>query len=278
MYQATVVQDSIAPHGVRLVTLQLQYPRFIHAELMTHRVFSRNASSSRAIPVKKLVDLTVQHPARFVHIGKNQGGMQAKEEVDEATRATFEAEWMALMRINAAYALRWAEQYNIHKQIANRVMEPWAHISVVVTATEWDNFFELRDHPDAQPEFRNLVHHYIRPALAESVPAFRPRDQEHHSAWHLPYVTETERNIVGDPKMLAKLSAARCARVSYLNHDGSQPNMEADLKLYEQLVGSRPLHASPVEHQAYPLPTAHGRSRNFRGWYQHRASVDREAL
>jgi thymidylate synthase ThyX len=279
MISAVVVADSISPAGKRLTTMQLRYPRFIHAEFMTHRVFSRNASSSRAIPVKKLIADLRREPAMPVFWGSNKPGMQAGDELGALDRTTCERQWLLGME----YAIGRAEsmvQHGLHKQIANRILEPWAHINVVVTATEWDNFYELRVHPDAQPEMRSLAQAMLR-AYIESTPVpLTPGD------WHLPYVTGRESFKIEE---LIKLSVARCARVSYLTHEGKPPNAEDDIKLYERLVGSRPLHASPAEHQATPdrrdsivrddaeeliweNADEHG---NFVGWRQFRRQLEK---
>lgn len=294
---AKVIEDSVAANGKRITTFQLMYPRFIHAEAKTHRIvsiddeqyvrleevsvmddtnLSRNASSSRAIPVMKMIERTLADPAFFVHIGKNQPGMQANEQVSPEIAAQFRAEWEGLGQIVASYVGRWANEYGIHKQVANRALEAWQHISVIVTATEFDNFYALRDHPDAQPEIHELARQMIY-AMRGSTPVFRPRDRTSEAGWHLPYVTAQERaEHFNAPIYLAKLSAARCARVSYLTHDGETPDPSKDLKLYTGLVGAEPLHASPVEHQAYPLPLATQTSKNFVGWRQHREIVEIE--
>lgn len=270
---AKVIEDSIADNGKSLITLQLMYPRFIHAEFMTHRVFSRNASSSRAIPVAKMIEQVRTNPAMPIHWGKNQSGMQAREELNNAEKARAQFLWQEAADAAASYA----EAMNVcgaHKQVVNRILEPFQHIHVVLTATEFDNFFELRDHPDAQPEIRELAFQ-MKQAMANSTPFLRPRLREHESGWHLPYVTGAERAAYSDaPEFLAKLSVARCARVSYLTHDGKTPDIVKDLELFDRLVGARPLHASPTEHQAYPLPLADQRSKNFAGWRQHREIIE----
>lgn len=292
---AKVIEDSVAPNGKRLTTFQLQYPRFIHAESKTHRVvsiadesvalleevglmdcddLSRNASSSRAIPVNKMIERTLADPAFFVHIGKNQAGMQANEEVSDEIKALFKQEWHELAGIVGGFVDRWANKYGIHKQVANRALEPWQHIHVIVTATELDNFFTLRAHKDAQPEIHHLALR-MQEAMSMSVPVQRNDDCTRASSWHLPYVTAIERaHYHAEPQFLAKLSAARCARVSYLTHDGRAPNADEDLALYERLVGGIPLHASPIEHQAYPLPFPRERSNNFVGWRQNREIIE----
>lgn len=265
---AKVIEDSIAENGVRLTTLQLCYPRFIHAEFMTHRVFSRNASSSRAIPVAKMIEQVRNDPAMPIHWGKNQAGMQANEELAPMAQESARQLWMQAARDAASVAQVMAD-VGLHKQVANRILEPYQYMHVIVTATEWENFFELRNHPDAQPEIHALakVMHF---ALAESRPVQRQENE-----WHLPYVTRAERvAFSSDLELLLKLSAARCARVSYLTHDGQTPSVEKDVALYDRLVGSKPLHASPIEHQATPLPEADMWSGNFRSWLQNRKIVE----
>ena len=265
---AKIIEDSIAGNGVRLTTLQLKYPRLIHSEFMTHRVFSRNASSSRAIPVAKMIEQVRTDPAMPIHWGSNQPGMQARVELEGNDRLRAIARWQLAAEAAASHAEVMME-LGLHKQVANRILEPFQWIHVIVTATEWDNFFSLRAHPDAQPEIHALAE-AMKQAFADS----RPMPLE-EGEWHLPYVTRLERAThLHDVDLLMKLSAARCARVSYLTHDGQAPDIEKDLALYERLVGSVPLHASPVEHQATPLPAADMWSGNFRGWLQYRKLVE----
>jgi thymidylate synthase ThyX len=255
---AKVVCDSISPQGIRLTTMQLRYPKMIHSEFMTHRVFSRNASSSRAIPVERLIQDVMDDPAMPVFWGKNRPGMQAVEEMTIEERREAINEWL-MARDDAVRHARILHMYGTHKQLVNRTIEPWCHINVVVTSTEWANFNALRFHKDAQPEMRVLAE-AMRDARQSSTPQERePGD------WHLPYVGhgEVQTHLRGESGMQAwtdemwtevaiKISVARCARVSYLTHDGKAPNIEQDLKLYDRLVGSVPLHASPAEHQATP--------------------------
>lgn len=274
-----VIADSINPYGNRLTTLQLRYPRFVHAEFMTHRVFSRNASSSRAIPVKKLIEDILRDPAMPIYWGANQAGMQAAGELATGEIALAKHAWLEGLD-NAIIAAQAMMDIGLHKQIANRVLEPWAHINVVVSATEWDNFFALRCHPDAQPEMRVLAE-CIRDVMALSTPVERRHDRK---PWHLPYIDTDEfvENGVFNVEKAAKCSAARCARVSYLTHDGKAPVIADDLALFDRLAAGNPIHASPLEHQAcadrqysagdlrhpWYQPELH---RNFVGFVQHRA-------
>lgn len=261
---ATVIADSISTFGKRITTLQLKYPRFIHSEFMTHRVFSRNSASSRAIPVAKMIEQVQNDPAMPIYWGLNQPGMQAGKEHEDISTAQV---WWKAAAIDAAASATLLNDLGLHKQIVNRVLEPFQWMHTIVTATEWDNFFELRCHPDAQPEFQALAN-AIRAAMGESTVVDRCGRLESEAAWHLPYVSDDERANLR-PHTLPKLSAARCARVSYLKHDGTAPSVEDDLTLFEKLVGGKPLHASPIEHQALAGDSV-CRSRNFLGWTQYR--------
>lgn len=266
---AKVIADSIA-NGRRLTTLQLSYPRFIHAEFMTHRVFSRNASSSRAIPAAKMIEQVRTAPARPIHWGKNQPGMQANEELDQESKEVVQNLWMRAAQ-SAAFFAEQMEYAGVHKQVVNRILEPFQIISVIVSATEWDNFFALRAHADAQPEIQALAL-----AIKDAMDASSPVPiLERAVAWHLPYVKTYELEEYG-LNVAKKLSAARCARVSYMTHDGKDPEPLKDIDLYERLVGSVPIHASPVEHQATPLIDPNKWSGNFRGWMQHRQEVEED--
>ena len=248
---ATIIADSVSQAGQRITTLQLKYPRFIHAEFMTHRMFSRNASSSRAIPVAKMLKQVREDPAMPIHWGANQRGMQANGEVEGIKQA--QAAW-TLAAEKAAGVAEMMADIGLHKQVANRILEPFQFMHTVVTATEWDNFFALRDHKDAQPEIRELAV-CMKTCMDDSLPALLLEGE-----WHVPYVTSIEHLSIEDS---IKCSAARCARVSYLNHDKSAPSVEGDLKLYNMLAvrpyddgkghllgASDPVHLSPLEHQA----------------------------
>lgn len=309
---AQIIADSVSPEGIRLTTMQLRYPRMVHSEFMTHRVFSRNASSSRAIPVQRMIEDLRRDPAMPIYWGSNKPGMQAGAELDPEEIGICQSIWFDAMETAISKA-EWLMRNNLHKQIANRILEPWAHINVVVTATEWANFFALRAHPDAQPEIKALAEAMMA-AMGQSDPQLLAPGQ-----WHLPYVSFKEdllslRNYYRDvlvPQGADKnqflntqlsgqkpttgwchegakmLSVARCARVSYLTHDGRPTTVEEDLALYEKLVVSQPLHASPAEHQATPdslsyqddgqlgwdFPHLHG---NLRGWIQLRKTLPNE--
>lgn len=254
MISAKIIADSIA-NNVRLTTMELNYPRFIHSEFMTHRMFSRNASSSRAIPVEKMLEQVQQNPAMPIHWGKNQPGMQAREEIEYIDTAKYR--WTLAAEQAIIYAAK-LNSMGLHKQVVNRLLEPFQYIKVIVTATEWGNFFKLRLHEDAQPEIQELAK-CMKEAMDTSIPV-----KLEYGEWHLPYVDRNEFQINGtysglpyieiDYTRAIKCSVARCARVSYLNHDNTNPNIEKDLELASKLLKDG--HMSPFEHQATPMRQA----------------------
>lgn len=268
MIEVKVIADSINSAGERITTMQLKYPRFIHSEFMTHRVFSRNASSSRAIPVIKMLEAVWTEPAMPIHWGSNKPGMQAGKEVSPSRRLVAKILWKAAGR--AMCGVVWTmSKLGLHKQVANRLLEPWQHIHVVVTSTEWENFFALRCHPAAQPEFQELANE-IRAIRYMSTPV-KLDDYD----WHLPYVDVLERKKLFTFNAI-QVSAARCCRVSYLNHEGRTSTLEQDVVRYESLVNAVPPHMSPVEHQAMAVPG--GIYANFKGWASHRSLLENKEI
>lgn len=269
MIKAEIVADSISKRGARITTFVLTYPRFIHSEFMTHRMFSRNASSSRAIPVKKQIQMVIDNPAVPLAFTKNKAGMQGGDALTGDEHFHAEAAWLQA-RDKAVGMAQILADLEVHKQYANRILEPFAHITVVCTATNYDNFFGLRIHPAAQPEIQDLaVKMYAE--YTKNTPQRLSGD-----AWHLPFVSDEEKLQYSDDECL-EMSVARCARVSYLNHEGKKSSLEEDRALYKRLLGSAPIHASPAEHQAMPMATV-GRSGNFLGWVQYRKLLPDENI
>jgi thymidylate synthase ThyX len=263
---ARIVADSISPAGVRLVTVEARIHRFVLAELNTHRALSRNSASSRARPVTKVLADVVDDPAMPVEWGRNQSGMQAFERVDAAAAMQADAVWLAARDAAVAHAQQLAD-IGVHKQLVNRVLEPFLWHVVVVSATEWDNFFAQRCHPDAQPEIRAAAE-AMRDAITTSTSA-AVADGE----WHLPYLRDGELDELlaagHDLEIAKRISVARCARVSYLTQAGVR-DWSKDLDLYDRLTTQQPPHASPLEHVATPDAKGTG---NFRGWQQLRHLV-----
>lgn len=300
-FDAKVLADSISPAGHRLTTLEATFPRFVLAEFNTHRVFSRNSASSRAIPIAKQLRRVLEDPYVPIEFGSNQPGMQAGPALGGAKEAAAEREWLrarddavrrvlglvtdpdvagggdlleVLQRVEEATRSRArpSEWLNVHKQVANRLLEPFMWHTVIVTATEWENFWNLRCHPDAQPEIR-LIAERMRDATEASEPV-----EIAEGEWHLPLVRPEDREQVASIEDLIKISAGRCARVSYLTHAGKR-DLDADIQLHDRLLESG--HMSPLEHPARPLTGEELEtsewSGNFRGWFSYRKNIAGEA-
>lgn len=298
-YECRVLADSVYQTsrlgvpgvGPRLTTLLVCFPRFVLAEFNTHRVFSRNSASSRAVPVDKRIAAVRARPFVPEAFGRNRPGMRATEDLLDTPAEFARDQWLAA----AADACDRAEALasaGVHKQLANRVLEPYLWHEVVVTATEWSNFWNLRCHPAAQPEMRRAAE-AMRAAYEASAPRVLSADE-----WHLPFIDEedvsrAEADVRAEEgweeegwrwraaDRLVRISSARCARVSYLTHDGRRAP-EEDLRLHGQLLEGG--HMSPFEHPARPFSAAEQRSRsseefegNFRGWVQYRKLIPREA-
>lgn len=309
-YSVKILADSRAPSGARLTTFELEYPRFAHADFLTHRLISRNASGSRATPVEKTIEQVLNDPALPVYWGKNQSGMQAREELDdtiriweqghpcdpgETERAAAKRLWLTA-RDQAVYYVRWLMELGLHKQLANRILEPWAFITVIASATEWDNFFHLRCHRDAQPELQHIAL-WMKRLYDENEPKALNEgewhmpliyDEDHTLAWDLAVAQDEEEH--GDVRIqrcerrqrgiLKKVSVGRCARVSYLTHDGKR-DLVKDIELHDRLLNDKdptePMHASPFEHVAM-ASVANTWSGNFLGFEQYRKLVARERV
>lgn len=320
---AKIVADSISSvDGTPLTTFELEFHRFILPEFNTHRAISKNAASSRAIPVTKMLEHVRNNPAMPIHWGKNQQGMQANEECNEpvldldwrcgagsSLNISREGAWKTASELAATMA----DSFNragYHKQIVNRLTEPFQMIKVVATATEWDNFFWLRLHKDAQPEIAELAR-CMWEAMQQSEPEVLSPGE-----WHTPYINHFDRpdgefgiayGIFGGDGVeqyltldeALKVSASCCAQVSYRKNDDS---LEKADDIYNKLISGERIHASPFEHQATPIQwktfgdgveknnlntlpatweegiTHMNRkgdlcSNNFCGWIQHRALI-----
>lgn len=254
MISAKIIADSYNPSlDSRITTFELVYPRFIHGELMTHRMFSRNAASSRAIPIDKVIELVMTTPAMPVHWGANKSGMQANEEV--VAKDLAKLLWLNA-RDSAVANARLLQKAGLHKQIVNRVLEPFQLMKTIVTSTQYNNWFWLRDHADAQPEIAELA-----AVMAIAYENNTPEELLFYE-WHVPYVKtyrdlrtkirhyldENDKYITD--KEACMISASCCAQVSYRKNDGS---LEKASLVFDRLINSVPVHASPVEHIAKPI-------------------------
>ena len=296
---ARIIADSISPEGQRMTTMEIEYPRFILAELNTHRMLSKNSASSRAIPVKAMHQHIRENTAGPVSWGKNQAGMKAKETLDPSDTVEALLIWEQARDSALDFAMQLAD-LNLHKQVTNRITEPWMLMKTVISGTEWANYFWLRDHPDAQPEIALLANKMRRVYETSTPQLLQPGE------WHLPYVKSTRlssgeliyldnEDLPITLRQAQVISASCCAQVSYRKSDDT---LEKAQRVFQMLIESEPAHASPVEHQATPMDldstdkydpecwetgTTHVSrngdlwSGNLRGWIQFRKLIANEA-
>ena len=287
---AKIIADSVSPAGARLTTMEVVVPRIVLAEFNTHRALSRNSASSRAIPIEKMLQRVIDDPYVPETWGRNGKGMQAHGDFTDAAEIAERNAWYLESRDLAVAQARKGDALGIHKQTVNRLIEPFMWHTIIVTATEWSNFFNLRNNEKAHPAIARTAAAMLV-VFAESKPA--PVD---YGEWHLPYINIYDRAELSQVEQV-KVSCARCARVSYLTHDGKR-DVSKDLALYDDLLG--PGHMSPFEHAATPLdgddadeildmlPGVHECDAddvdaaelfvgNFRGWVQHRKQIKGEA-
>nr|CAI3971161.1 thymidylate synthase [Ochrobactrum phage ORM_20] len=302
--EANIIEYSQHPQipELKICTFELVYPYVVHAEVMTHRQFSRNAASFRAVPTNVFIDEVIKTPYMPIHWGKNQKGMQAHEEQNvpvtvswdyydfendrqysETKTMSRERAWLAARDEAVRYAKAFGDA-GYHKQVVNRLLAPYVHMRTVLTSTHWANFDALRRHEDAEPIIRALADKMYEARMSTT-----PRILQ-EGEWHIPYTTQEEKDTL-PLDVLKKISAERSARVSYKLRDNSGRPYDPDFTLYKQLVESFPIHASPIEHQATPdyfdvTEKLYGRSPwkneklhgNFTGFIQNRKTIEGEAV
>lgn len=288
---ARVIADSISIPGHRLTTMEVSFHRFVLAEFNTHRVFSRNSASSRAIPVAKQIAKVETGAAYPLRWPAEQKGMQGGDELDVSLQVSASAVWSDAAR-DAVTAAKNLAELGVHKSVVNRVLEPYLMHTVVVTSTAWENFFEQRTSTLAQPEIQAVAILMLEEAYNKSTP-----EKLSVGEWHTPYVDDTDlifqQSELGQGIFnTVKVSSARCARVSYETQAGKR-DWHEDLKLYDRLVTARPMHGSPLEHVATPdsenyhevdvtnwlilgpnLTLTLPKYGNLLGWHQHRFDVE----
>lgn len=256
--RAVVLADSVNEWGDRLTTFELIFPRFLIPQFNKHASIRSCAQSSRAIPFSKLLALATYTPKVF---GKNQRGMSPGEGLDKGGALDARVGWNDAK----AYAAMRAEdlaRLGVHKQWVNRLLEPFSYVKVVATATEWKLFFRLRCAPDAQDEMQELAN-AMKEAMDASTPVRRVLGV---AEWHLPYVGAedcTRQSRFAHYTDIPRVSAARCARTSYLSHTGERDAYK-DYTLSAQLIKDR--HLTPLE-----MPARAARRPNewygpYKGW------------
>ena len=265
--EARIIADSIH-NGHRLTTMEVTIHRFVLAEFNTHRILSRNSASSRAIPVEKQLERIGESPAFPISWPCEQPGMSGGTELEgddlAEAKALFDAVHAFTLKAVGDYVAEHPDKaHRLHKSVTNRLLEPFMWHTVVVSSTEWTNFFGLRCSPLAQPEIR-VAAEMMRDVYQASTPV-----EVNDGQWHLPYITDEEKASL-DIEDLCKISVIRCARVSSL-HAGKVGDYDSDYALFERLTSAVPPHASPLEHVATPAISWGGPTLgNFDGWHQFR--------
>jgi hypothetical protein len=267
MYAARIIADSRSPSGARITTMEVSYPAAVHWDHLRHRSFSFSVASNRAIPTKAYIARVIQDPAHPEQWGANQAGMVAREELKGWRKSLVRRLWLAARW--PAVILAWlCWKLGAHKEIVNWLLFPWAWVTLIVTGTDWSNFFALRCHPHARPEMRRIAV-MMRDEYERSEPA-----QLSVGQWHLPYVTPEERRFAwNEHRILCKLSTARCARVSLLKHGEVRP-MRDETRKADELCSNG--HMSPFEHAARALADGEQRVANYRGWASFRSTIPNE--
>lgn len=281
---AQIIADSINPKGRRLTSFIVRFPRMVLAEFNTHRAFSRNSASSRAIPFKKMLDMVMNDPFVPLRFQKDHSGMQGTEYFEGEEHEQCVLDWLAAR--DAAVAAATSFKLPITKQLRNRLLEPFMWHTVIVTATDYENFFALRAHGDAEIHIAELARQMLEAYNASEPKALKPGE------WHIPFGEKIDdRRLMDDYGKLypdnawqpfsrtqsrLKVAIARCARLSYQNYEGKD-DYAADIKLCDRLFGATPRHLSPTEHVAQCLDSEE-RVGNFSGWLQYRHTFPDENL
>lgn len=288
-----VAHSKSAYSGKEIITFEYEMPKCILAELNTHRLFSRNAQSSRAVPIAKVIEGIRNNPVTPIYWGSNQAGMVAGEEInkgltlgwsyqyDEPYDFDRDDAWIYSANEIADIMQAW-EDAGYHKQIVNRIGEAFTFVRGVITATEFDNFFHLRIHPAADPFIQELAR-----CMWEALQASEA-EVLHEGEWHTPYVehsryldetlhyghwieTEHDNNLIFSdiPLERAKqVSAAGTAQVSFRKLDLSDETVD---RVYSRLVDEETPHASCVEHQATPM-------KSYQGCFAYNENGDKDSV
>lgn len=269
--QAEVLLASInAKTGQSLVTFRIECPFWVWYDLLTHRALSRNASSTRAIPLRKMAQRVRQDMARPTDFKRAQSGMVANDSLPADVQTQLKAIWERA-GLGALEAQQEMGDLGASKQDANAVLLPFIHVQAIVSSTQWDNFWRLRDNPQAKPDFA-LLARKMRLAYES---ALETAQRLEPGEWHLPMIMEAERADYLLPDLLG-ISTARCARVSYLLPESGQlSDPTSDLGLYGRLRES--LHLSPFEHQAMAISEDVAVANFTGGWIQHRVLIPGES-
>jgi thymidylate synthase ThyX len=248
----------------RLATFTIKIPKFIWGHIKSHRALSSNSASSRAIPARKIRQKVLYSPFIPVYFGFDKPGMQSGDALKGLRLLLAKKIWL-WARLFPVFFHYLGEKLGVHKEVINRIIEPWLVVDIIVSGTEWKNFMTLREHEAAQPEMQ-IVAAEIKSLLQSTKPSLISEGE-----WHLPFILDKEKKLGVETKK--KISAARCARISYALFNGETSSVDNDIKLYEKLTSSG--HWSPLEHQAQAMSELKS-SGNFIGWKQFRKEFEKE--
>jgi len=276
---AKIIADSINPMGNRLTTFLVEFPRIVLAELNTHRSLSKNSASSRAIPFEKMLEMVITNPFIPIRFQKEHKGMQGTEYYEDKEHEQCVEDWLNAR--DAAVHSASNFEHPVTKQLRNRLLEPFMWHRVIITATDFENFFALRAHQDAEIHIADLAYKMLEEYNKSEPKKLQPGE------WHIPFGDKLDEkkawnDIVNETYIQPnsplwnehykdwrlKVSIARCARISYNNFEGKD-NYHTDIKLCDRLFGNVPRHLSPTEHVAQALDKSE-KIGNFIGWKQYR--------
>lgn len=278
MIYSKILCDSVSSAtGIRLTTMVCEYPLMIHNELLTHRSISKNSASSRAIPIAKRLQRVLDDPMIPTVWPKNEPGMSATVNLEGVAATDCETAWRAAAAI-AVNSAKTVAETGLHKQVCNRIVEPFCWMTTLLSATDWENFFALRCAKDAHPDLQELAYWMLH-ALMQSSPK-----QLEIGEWHVPFGDKMAMLVASTPSNSKeasvrsvplsvndrlKVATARCARISYLTQDG-EIDIAKDIELHDRLLASK--HMSPFEHCAQASIAGYYGG-NFRGWLQYRKTI-----
>ena len=266
---AKVIAHSISSvTGQELITFELEFWRGVLAEFNTHNALSKNTSSSRAIPVPSMNENILADIGMPYRFGKQNTGMQDLGEHDAPVivggiEMSAKEAWTAAVKTMVMFSEAFHEA-KYAKQICNRLTEIGQTCKVVMTATDLDNFYWLRDHYMADPTIEALAK-----AIKAAHEASTPTELD-PGEWHVPYYNDgiwkpyktleihpvTVVDVFGHSLEHAlTISASCCAQVSFRSLNDT---IEKARKVVEKLnlngeEPGQPVHASPVEHQGSPI-------------------------
>jgi thymidylate synthase ThyX len=283
---AKIVADSCDIRGNRITSVLVTIPRIVLAELNTHRMFSRNSASSRAIPFERMVKAVKDDPFIPIAWQKDHSGMQGTEYMEHGINDLIDNHLRA--RDAAVERATEANQRGLTKQLCNRYLEPFMWHTVLITSTEWENFFALRcpqygllteeglkhfrsqndyfkaggviSGTDINIEFLKInksgaeIHiqaaaEAIYDAMNESTP-MALKD----GMWHIPFSDKLNNPEMGTAYGYLhgiKVATAMCARTSYTVVGNEKEMTYAKLiEIHDRMVSQVPFHASPFEHCA----------------------------